>query len=124
MYTLISIFYLSLLGMLAMVLLKRHEVKSGRPTVVSRLGKGTDHVFYAASSAIRSGISYFNRKTFIHVAQLIAYHVLLRTRKVYVEAKHWALSNPHGKKVIDAVRGRAEIKDHGASFYLRRISDK
>jgi len=124
MYFTIILFYLSLLGIIAMLFLKHHEIKSGHPTVVSRLGRGSDHVFHTFFSGIRRGISYFNRRTFIMVVQWIAYHVLLRTRKVYVEVKHRTLSNLHGKKVIDAVRGRGEVKDHGASFYLRRISDK
>ncbi len=124
MYTLIAIFYASLLCMLIMLLLKRAEVKSGRRNIVSRLGRGTDHVFGAVFSTIGRWISYVNRKTFIVIAQWIAFHVLLRIRKVYVEVKSAALANPHSKKVIDAVRGRADVKRHGASFYLRRISDK
>lgn len=124
MYTLIAIFYVSLFGMLFMLLLKRSEVKSGKRNIVSRLGTGTDHVFSAVFSMIGKWISYANRKTFIVIAQWIAFHVLLRIRKVYVEIKSAALANPHSKKVIDAVRGRADVKRHGASFYLRRISDK
>ncbi len=65
-----------------------------------------------------------NRKTFIALAQYITFHILYRIRKVYVELKHRALMNPHGKRMIDAIRGRGEINKHGASFYLRRISDR
>lgn len=124
MYTLIIIFYISLLGIVSMLLLKRHELKSGRPTVVSLLGRGSDHIFHSIFSAVRRGYAFFNRQTYIRIVQWVAYHVLLRTRKVYVELKHQALANPHGKKVIDAVRGRGQITDRGASVYLRRISDK
>jgi len=41
---------------------------------------------------------------------------------VYVELKHLFMQNPHGKRMIDAVRGRGEVKHHGASFYLKMIS--
>jgi len=124
MYTLISIFYISLLGMIIMVLFKRHEVKTDKPSLISRLGQGSDHVFHALFGAVGKGISYINKHTFIAVAQWMTFHVLVRVRKVYVEVKHQALANPHGKKMIDAVRGRGEVRDHGASFYLRKIAEK
>ncbi|MCL5781824.1 MAG: hypothetical protein M1459_00490 [Patescibacteria group bacterium] len=123
MYTYISIFYASILSMALMLYLKALEVKTGRVSIVSRMGRGTDHIFTAIHAKIQRMISYINRKTFVALLQWIAYHVLLRIRKVYVELKHRALQNPHGKRLIDAVRGRADIRRHGASFYLRRISE-
>jgi hypothetical protein len=124
MYTLISIFYGSFIGMIIMILFKRHEVMSGKPSLISRLGRGSDHLFQTIFSAVSSGLSYLNKHTFIAVAQWITFHILVHIRKVYVEIKHRALANPHGKRMIDAVRGRGEIKDHGASFYLRKIAEK
>lgn len=124
MFTLIVTFYLSLLGIIVMVLLKRHEVVSGKATVVSRLGQGSDRLFVAVFGSMKRGVSYVNKHSFIAIAQWIAFHVLLHTRKLYVDMKDRALSNPHSRKVIDAVRGRGEITPHSASFYLRRISDK
>lgn len=122
MYALISIFYVSILGMAAMVLFKRREVLTGRQSVVSRVGAGSDHIFQAVFSAVRRGSSYMNRRTFNLLAHWIAYHILLRVRHVYVEIKAQVLATPQGRKLIDAVRGRGEVKDHGASFFLRRIS--
>jgi preprotein translocase subunit SecG len=124
MYPLITIFYISLICIIIMLLLKRHEVKSGKPTIVNRMGRGTDHIFQSVFTAIRRFVSYMNKHTFIAIAHWIAFHLLKRTRNVYVEVKHRFISTPHGKKLIDAVRGRGEVKDHGASFYLRRISDR
>ena len=124
MYTLISIFYISLFGIILMVLLKRHEVKSGHPTIVSRLGKGSDDFFHAIFSSVGKFFSYINKHTFIALGHWIAFHVLVRIRKVYVDVKARALEHPQGKKMLDAVRGRGEVKDHGASFYLRRIAEK
>jgi len=124
MYFLITIFYISLISIVVMLLLKRHEVKSGRPTIVSRMGSGTDHVFQAMFTKVRTYISYINRHTFIAATQWVAFHILKNIRNIYVEIKHRFISTPHGKKMMDAVRGRGEVKNHGASFYLRRISDK
>lgn len=124
MYTLIAIFYVSLFGIITMIVLKGREVRSGRPLVISVIGRKIDSSLFAFYRKVSQTASFFNKKTFIMVVQLVAYHILLRIRKVYVEIKHRALLNPHGKKVIDAVRGRGEIKNHGASFYLRRIGDK
>ena len=123
MYSLIIAFYLSFLGIIVMVLLKRYEVNSGKATVVSRIGQGSDQLFHDIFAALKHGTSYVNKHSFIAIAQWIAFHVLLRVRNIYVELKDRALSNPHSRKVIDAVRGRGEITPHSASFYLRRISD-
>ncbi len=124
MYTLISLFYGSFLFIIFMLLLKRHELKTGRPTIVSRLGRGSDHIFHAIFNAVGGAFSYINKHTFIAVAQWVAFHILVHIRNVYVELKHRTLSNPHGKKIIDAVRGRGEVRKEGASFYLRRISSE
>ncbi len=124
MYPLIITFYLSFIGIIVMVLMKRHEVKSGKVTVVSRLGQGSDQFFHRIFSLVKEGASYVNKHSFIAIAQGAAFHVLLPIRKIYVELKHRALSNPHSRKVVDAVRGRGEITPHSASFYLRRIGDK
>jgi len=122
MYTLISIFYVSLLGMLLMLFLKAREVNTGKESLVSRLGSGTDHVFAAVFGTMGRGIRAFNKHTFIWLAQWVAIHVVKHVRAAYVELKDKALKNPHTKKVIDAVRGRGQVSQHGASFYLRRIS--
>jgi len=124
MYTLIAIFYASLVGSITMIFLKHREGKTGNATIVSHWGKGIDHVFHDFFAHVRRSISYMNRRTFIIIGQLIAFHVLLRMRNVYVDIKHRTLANPHGRKVLDAVRGRGEIKKHGASLYLRRISSR
>ena len=105
-----------------MILWKRHEVKTGHPSLVSRLGQDSDHIFHSAFSGVHQGISYINKHTFIALAQWLAFRALVPVRKVYVEVKHKALTIPHGKKVMDAVRGKGEITSHGASFYLRKIA--
>jgi hypothetical protein len=122
MYTLIIIFYISLLGIISLLLWKRHELRTGYPSLFSRLGHSTDHTFHMIFAHIRHGLSYVNRRTFVALVQWAAFHVLYWVRKAYVEIKHRTLMNPHGKKLIDAVRGRGEVTDHGASFYLRRIA--
>lgn len=122
MYTLIGIFYASLLGIILMLLLKRHEVNTGRPNIISRLGRGSDSMFGWFFSSTRRAVSYANRHTFIALAQWIAFHILVHVRNVYVELKDLALKNQHTKKVIDMVRGKGEVSNHGASFYLRQIS--
>jgi hypothetical protein len=108
--------------MIAMVMLKRREVNTGKKSIFSKIGAVTDQFFSVIFETLKKWISFINRHTFIALAHIIAYHVLLRIRNIYVELKHRALSNPHGKKLIDAVRGKGEISNHGASFYLRRIS--
>jgi hypothetical protein len=122
MYILISFFYISILAMAAMVLLKRRELATGRASLVSRVGAGTDHVFHATFATVRRGASYANRKNAVLFMHWIAFHILKAARTVYVAAKAKTLETPSGRKLLDAVRGRGEVRDHGASFYLRRIS--
>jgi hypothetical protein len=110
--------------MILMIVLKRSELKSGQPSPVSRLGRRADLTISSTYNSLRQVVNFFNRHTFIALAQWLAFHVLLRVRNVYVEIKHQALQNPHGKKLIDAVRGRGTVTGHGASFYLRRIGEK
>ena len=105
-----------------MLLLKRREIHKGKESLFSKMGKGSDHLFHAVFSKVNEIVRYINKHTVIALVQWVTFHVLLRVRKIYVNLKHSALQNPHGKKMIDAVRGRGEVKDHGASFYLRRIS--
>ena len=122
MYTLIITFYVSIIGIILMIFLKRREVKTGKQALFARMGTGADHVFQTVFSAIGTGISYINKHTVIACTQWLAFHVLFRIRTIYVELKHRALINPHSRKVIDAVRGRAELGKAGPSLYLRRIS--
>ena len=122
MYALIAIFYVSLIAMAAMVLLKRNEVRTGIPSLVSKLGADSDYVFQAVYSGVRRSVSYVNRRTFVALLQWLAFHVLRISRTFYVEVKHRFISTTHGKQLIDAVRGRGEVADHGASFFLRHLA--
>jgi hypothetical protein len=123
MYILISIFYISLIGIITMIVLKRKELNSNiSPS--SDLAIKIERSLVSVYSNIKRGMGYCNKKTMIALAQYITFHVLFHIRKVYVELKHRTLLNPHGRRMIDAVRGRGEVKNHGASFYLRRISER
>ena len=117
-------FYLSLFGLVLMVWLKRREVRSGQVAVTSKIANKSDVFFHNIFAKISHAFGIVNRQTFINIAQWIAFHILKRIRNVYVELKYKALSNPHSKKVLDAVRGKADINPQGASFYLKRISSK
>lgn len=124
MYAIITIFYISFLLIILMILLKRREVRTGHPSLVSRLGRGSDHIFHAVFGTVGKGWSYINKHTFLALTHWVAFHILVRIRNVYVQIKASFLSMPQGKRMLDAVRGRGQIKNHGASFYLRRISEK
>ena len=124
MYTTIVLFYISLAFIFLMILFKHREVKSGHPTVISKLGSGSDHIFHDIFRTAKKGLSYPNRHTFVAIGHWMVFHILVRIRKVYVEIKALFLALPQGRKMLDAVRGRGEVSNHGVSFYLRRIADK
>lgn len=124
MYILISIFYISLLGIISMILIKRAEMKNGDISLADKIESSVEVTLSKVYARILVFFKLFNRHTFVALAQFMTFHVLLRIRNIYVEIKHRTLQNPHGKRMIDAIRGRGEVKNHGASFYLRRISDR
>jgi preprotein translocase subunit SecG len=124
MYTLITLFYVSCIGIVGMLFLKHFEIKRGRTHALSRIYSWADGFFSATFATVQKSLSYLNRHTLVALTHWIAFHILVHIRRIYVDIKSWTLANPHGKKILDAVRGRGEIRNHGASFYLRRISDK
>lgn len=124
MYILISIFYISLIGIITMILLKRSELKRGTTSLSSQMSVSIESFLARTKRSIHGFVKLLNRRTFIALMQFLTFHLLYRIRRVYVELKHRTLQNPHGRKMIDAVRGRGEVKNHGASFYLRRISER
>lgn len=124
MYILISIFYISLIGIIAMIFIKRAEMKNGELSLADKIESSVEVALSNIYAKIVAYSKLLNRQTFVALVQFLTFHVLLRIRNIYVNIKHRTLQNPHGKRMIDAVRGRGEIKNHGASFYLRRISGR
>jgi len=124
MYLLITIFYISLFGIIAMIIIKRKEIKTPKAFALQSTESSIEKNLTKTYTNFVKFFKMFNKHTFIALSQYLTFHLLFSIRKVYVELKHRTLLNPHGKKMIDAVRGRGEVKNHGASFYLRRISGK
>jgi hypothetical protein len=112
------------MGIIAMILLKKAEMKNGDDYFAEKIESTVELALTKIYSKIVYALRLVNRRTFIALAQYITYHLLFRIRKIYVEIKYRTLQNPHGKRMIDAIRGRGEVKNHGASFYLRRISGR
>jgi hypothetical protein len=118
------IFIISLLGIVGMLFLKLHEVKTGKQSLISRLGESTDHHVHDAYDAVKYFISHLNRRTAIAAAQWVAVHVLSWLRSIYHRIYRLAHLNPHSKKVIDIVRGKVEVqRNGGSSFFLKEISE-
>ena len=125
MIAIISIFYLSLILIIAMLWMKRLELVSGRKYFLSALADKNDHIFEKLHSDVRTAISYFNKHTFIAFIQWVAAGILSWLRNLYIKLFHLARKYPHSKKVIDMVQGRGEATGiGGASFFLKKISDE
>jgi hypothetical protein len=117
----------SIVGIVGMLSVKVMELRSGKRSLLSRMGSGTDHLFTDIYHKITKFLSYFNRKTAIALAQWIAYHILAFLRRTYHKIHALAHLHPHTKKVIDMVHGRAEVGNstRGApSAYLKRVSEE
>jgi hypothetical protein len=108
-----------------MLVLKHSEIKSGKKSILSRLGDDTDHIFQTAYAKVRFFISHINKRTFIVLAQWIAFHVLSFFRGIYLRIHAAAHRHPHSKKVIDMVTGKGEVDQNGGtSFYLKQIAEE
>jgi len=84
----------------------------------------SDSFFHDIFSKVHRTLSYINRHTFISLAQWIAYHILRHIRSGYLKVSDRAHEYPHTKKVLDMVKGRGEVRKHGSSVYLKRISSE
>ena len=119
------IFYVSLLGIVMMLMMKRAEAKGGTKSLLSRLGARTDHAVYVSYLTVKFVISHINVHNGIVAVQWTAYHILSWTRAAYLRVRDLAHAHPHSKKVIDMVTGKGEVSAKGgASFYLKRIGEK
>jgi hypothetical protein len=107
-----------------MIFIKRAEMKNGELSLADKIESSVEVALSNIYAKIVAYSKLLNRQTFVALVQFLTFHVLLRIRNIYVNIKHRTLQNPHGKRMIDAVRGRGEVKNHGASFYLRRISGR
>ncbi len=122
-YATIIIFYVSLAGIITMLLMKRAEVKSGNKSLFSRMGTSTDQAVRLSYQMVRFVISHINVHNGIVALQWIAFHILSVARATYLYLRELAHAHPHSKKVIDMVTGKGDINQNGgASFYLKRIS--
>jgi hypothetical protein len=101
--------------------MKHVEISAGKQSLIAKIGSDIDHIFEKFEYIIRDLKKKINRRSMIVILQWIGFYLLYPLRKIYVEMKHRALNNPHSKKVIDAVRGKGEIRKVGVSAYLRRI---
>ncbi len=118
-------FYIALLGILCMIVLKYVEIKTGKKSFVSLVGQKTDHTFQSLYHVVRHAFSLINKNNAIALVQWVAFHVLSFFRKIYMYAHEVAHRHPHSKKVIDMVTGKGEVKPNGAaSFYLKQIAEE
>ncbi len=111
--------------MLFMLYIKAREVKRGTPSFISKVGNGTDHVVHGVYDRFKFWFDHLDKRTAIGVLQWIAFHVLSWAKNGYEWMHSHAHRNPHSKKVIDMVKGRADnphAHKGAASVFLKRIA--
>ena len=119
------IFFISLIGIIVMIVLKSVELRSGKKSLFSRMGKPTDHVVNAAHGKVRFAVSHINKHNAVNFLQWIAYHILSVVHRLFVWVREKAHRHPHSKKVIDMVKGKVEINQNGgSSFFLKKIAEE
>ena len=119
------IFFIALLGIVIMFILKSRELKSGTKSIVSRAGSFTDHFVHAAFDKVRGALSQINKNNAIKLVQWVAYHVLSVAHRAFVYIRDKAHRHPHSKKVIDMIQGKVEVNQNGgSSFFLKEIAEE
>jgi hypothetical protein len=119
------IFFIALIGIVGMIFLKSLEMKSGKKSLLSRMGGTTDHFVYAAYEKTRFLLSQINRSNGVKFLQWVAYHVLSVGHRIFVAVREKAHHHPHSKKVIDMVTGKVEVtRNGGSSFFLKKIAEE
>jgi hypothetical protein len=121
----ILIFFLALLAIIGMLVLKAVEMRTGKQSVVAKMSAGVDPHVQAVHDTTKDVIRKFNRHTLVASIQWLAVHILSWLRGVYIKLYHLAHRYPHSKKVIDMVRGKGEVnRNNGSSFFLKQIDQE
>lgn len=122
--TFIVAFYISVLGIVIMLVLKNRELSLGKQSFVARLGSRTDSTVHDVWGKFRYYMAHVNATNAIGSVQWVAFHFLSFLKKMYIKIHEMAYGNPHSKKVIDMVKGRGVEHTRGAaSFFLKKISE-
>lgn len=118
-------FFVSLLGIVGMLVLKARRLKMDARSKFSFVSEKVDGKIRVAFGGVRTFFSYFNRKSAVALLQWIAYHILSWMRSLFLWLQEKAHAHPHSRKVIDMVRGKGELDmTGGASFYLKNLAPK
>ena len=119
------LFFVSLMVIVGMISMKSYELRMGKKIWLAFLCRKTDGLVYNVYNRTVRFLSYFNKRSAIALTQWIAYHALSRIRAVYIWIRAKAHAHPPSKKIIDMVRGKGVvIRNGGASFYLKKISEE
>ncbi len=117
------LFFGSFAGIVLMIVLKARRLKLEVRSQFSFVSEKVDTNIRYSFAMVRRFFSYFNRKSAVALAHLIAYHVFAVGHKLYRWTHKKLHAHPHSKRMINMVQGKGEVdKMGGASFYLKRIS--
>ena len=91
-------------------------------TEIEKAIDAADIIFVSVNTPTKTFGEGAGRASDLQYWEKTARTILKASRTLYVEIKHRFISTTHGKKLIDAVRGRGEVSVHGASFFLRHLA--
>ncbi|MEI6237924.1 MAG: hypothetical protein WCP15_00120 [bacterium] len=115
-------FIIALLGIIAMILFKVWEIKSGKATLLAHLTSKTNHIAHHGRERVFSFFRTFNRRNVFHWAVTFAHGLLIAWNSAVNWVRGLLLRYSHSRRLIEAVRGRYELAQRReASPFLKKI---
>ncbi len=108
-----------------MIGLKAVELKTGKPSLLSRSSHRFNHIIHDFFVKVRRWVSYINRRSALLLVQYVVAHSIMAVHGSFLYTKKKVNSNPHTKKYVDMITGKGVIKRKGAvSIYLKQIKEE
>ncbi len=118
-------FIISLLLIITMMILKGYEIRTGKGLVLAYITNKTNHLAHMAKNDIVAVIRMFNRKNAFHWMVVALHGVVVLWNNLILKIKSILLNYSHTRKVIEAVKGRANLSQKSeASPFLKKIEEE
>lgn len=118
-------FLISTFGIAGMIFLKVIELRTGKPSLMSKVSGKTNHIVRKYYNKVRRFLAYFNRRNAVLLFRFVVFHTVVFVRKSYIWSKEMIMKLKPAQHLRDMVDGKGVIKKKGAvSFFLQRIAEE
>ncbi|MSR71430.1 MAG: hypothetical protein EXS50_02020 [Candidatus Taylorbacteria bacterium] len=121
------VFFIALLGIIAMFTIKFVEAKTGNKSFLTRVSEKTNHIVHSHVARIKYVSSFISKRNAKLLSKFVAYHVLLAGHRIYTKLKNILKTHLENKpeSPINMVLGKGVLKKKGSvSFFLKHIAEE